>query len=237
MECMTRHALLCALSLTVFGCSRSEEPPAPVQAVDTAPTDPAARAARPKTVDEAVELYAAGEYDPTEPEADAPPDQRRDLATELLEALGNPADCLKDYRPSSPTTMRIRIAAVVRPSGLIIEPQARARGLSENDRRCIEERMGAVTLKPLEGSMSQIVATLLEIEYEPPAVESYDVAPPPPPPNDVVQALPKKRPIAPSGVPIEGPEADPIEGPSGQPIEGPEAKPIEGPKPVPIGSD
>jgi hypothetical protein len=92
-------------------------------------------------------------------------------------------------------------------------------------------------LKPLAGPSSEPVSTYVDIRYQPPAVESYDVAPPPPPPDGVVQALPKKKPIAPSGVPIEGPAADPIEGPSGVPIEGPSGVPIEGPKPVPIESD
>lgn len=72
---------------------------------------------------------------------------------------------------------------------------------------------------------------------EPPEVKEYDVAPPPPPQKDVVQALPKKEPIAPSGVPIEGPDADPIEGPDSVPIEGPKGVPIKGPEPVPIGSE
>jgi len=131
-------------------------------------------------------------------------------------------------------TIRVDISAVVRPTGMIIEPSASGRGLSINDRQCIERRVGAVTLEPLAGQSSKPVFTYVDIQYQPPAVETYDVAPPPPQPDDVVQPLPKKKPIAPSGVPIEGPAADPIEGPSGEPIEGPKGVPIEGPKPVPI---
>jgi hypothetical protein len=131
----------------------------------------------------------------------------------------------------------VRIRCVVRPTGLIIEPSASGTGLSRNDQRCIEERVGAVVLRPLGGSESRSVSTDLEIQYTPPAVEGYDVAPPPPPPENVVPSLPKKDPIAPSGEPIEGPAPKPIEGPSGEPIEGPAPVPIEGPAPVPIESE
>ncbi len=92
-------------------------------------------------------------------------------------------------------------------------------------------------LAPLEEEASEPVSTYLDIHYqppEPPAIEEYDVGGPPPQLKDVVQPLPKKAPIAPSGVPIDGPAADPIEGPSGIPIEGPKGVPVEGPKPRPI---
>jgi hypothetical protein len=141
---------------------------------------------------------------------------------------------MRDYQPAFAKTIRVQINAVVRPTGMIIEPQASAGGLSANDRRCIEERVGAVTLKPLDGQSSEPVSTYVEIQYVPPKVEAYDVAPPPPPPKNVVQPLPKKKPIDPSGVPIKGPAADPIEGPDAVPIEGPKGVPIHGPKPVPI---
>jgi len=236
---MSRHALICVLALAATGCSKGQKQGAEPAASFEAPTVDEAAAAeqaspadRPKTVDEAVERHAAGEYDPAEPV-----ERPRDLTEELRQALGSSADCVKDYKPAAPTTTRIRITAVVRPTGMIIEPQVTGRGLSANDLRCIEERVGAITLEPLPGSSSQMVATIVEIEYEPPAVESYDVAPPPPSPDDVVQALPKRAPIPPSGVPIEGPRGDPIKGPSGKPIEGPEPVPVEGPKPVPIRSD
>ena len=124
-------------------------------------------------------------------------------------------------------TMRIAVRAVVRPTGMIIEPSASGRGLSANDTRCIEDRVSAVVLAPLASEYSETVSTVLEVAYTPPVVDEYDVAPPPPPAEGVVQALPKKEPIAPSGQPIEGPAPKPIEGPSG--------KPIEGPTPVPIG--
>jgi hypothetical protein len=131
-------------------------------------------------------------------------------------------------------TIWVNISAVVRPTGMIIEPSASGRGLSANDRRCIEERVGDVTLTPLEGEASAPVSTYLEIRYEPPPIEESDVGGPALKLKDVVEPLPKKAPITPSGVPIEGPAADPIRGPSGVPIEGPRGVPVEGPKPKPI---
>jgi hypothetical protein len=117
---------------------------------------------------------------------------------------------------------------------MIIEPSANGSGLSANDRRCVEERVGGVTLPPLGRDVSEPVSTYVDIHYQPPVVEKSDVGTPDPKLEDVVKSLPKKEPIAPSGVPIEGGEADPIEGPSGVPIDGPEGVPIEGPKPQPI---
>lgn len=240
---MSRYLLPCVLLIAV-GCRGREEPAEPVETAEPtqapgadaiSPVDPPAATDRPSEAQAPakVEVLEA-EPDPPTP---TPTRVARDLAAELREAVGSPADCVKDYRPSSAATIRVRVSAVVRPTGMIIEPSASGRGLSMNDQRCIEQRIGAVMLKPLAGPSSEPVSTYVDIRYQPPAVESYDVAPPPPPPDGVVQALPKKKPIAPSGVPIEGPAADPIEGPSGVPIDGPSGVPIEGPKPVPIESD
>jgi hypothetical protein len=243
---MTRHVLTCALVLTLVGCEGRQEPAEPVEVlevveaadpVEAPPTDQIDPADRPGTVGQTPEPQAPTEAEAAEPGTSAPATRDRDLATELRDAVGSPADCLEDYRPKSATTIRVRISAVVRPTGMIIEPSASGRGLSMNDQRCIAERVGGVTLEPLAGRSSEPVSTYVDIRYQPPTVETYDVAPPPPQPDDVVQPLPKKKPIAPSGVPIEGPAADPIEGPSGVPIEGPKGVPIEGPKPVPIESD
>jgi hypothetical protein len=177
-------------------------------------------------------LAKSGE--PTDPLELAP---ERDLGAELRAALGTPLDCIRDYRPAGPKTIRVDVRGVVRPTGMIIEPSAAGAGLSRNDVQCIEERIEAVVLAPLTGTGSRKVSTTLELEYTPPEVDSYEVAPPPPPADNVVPSLPKKDPIAPSGQKIEGPAPKPVEGPSGRPIEGPEAVPIEGPKSVPIGSE
>lgn len=237
---MTRYALTCVLFLTAVGCQGEQRPAEPADVVEAPPTEAMDPADLPSTGDKAPKPQAATQAPTqaaTQAEAskpDAPATPPRNLATELREAVGSPADCIKDYRPSSAMTIRVNISAVVRPTGMIIEPSASGRGLSTNDRRCIEHRVGAVTLEPLAGQSSKPVFTYVDIQYQPPVVETYDVAPPPPQPDDVVQPLPKKKPIAPSGVPIEGPAPDPIEGPSGEPIQGPEGVPIEGPKPVPI---
>lgn len=163
-----------------------------------------------------------------------PVEPPRDLAAELSAAIGSPADCLRDYQPASATTIRVSLSAVVRASGMVIEPSASGGGLSANDLRCVEQRAGDVALSPLSGAASERVTTLVDIDYQPPRVEEYDVGVPTPKLKDVVQPLPKKKPIAPSGRPIEGPAPDRIDGPSGIPIDGPKGVPIKGPKPKPI---
>lgn len=231
--------LSCCLVLLASGC-KDEQPAADStglveeQAEDVAAPDDLKT---PPAAGEAAEPSAPVEAQPSAPSAPAvavPPP--RDLASEVREALGSPSDCIEDYRPASAKTIRVSITAVVRPTGMIIEPNASAAGLSMNDVRCIEERIGAIMLAPLAGQTSEHIATSVEIDYEPPAVEAYRVASPPPESGTVVHSLPKKEPIAPSGIPIDGPEADPIEGPDGVPIDGPDAVEISGPKGVPIGS-
>ena len=232
---MIRLVVWCALVLVAVGCKSREEPAEPPHVVEALPPDTAEVEAQPLAPP--IRWRTSKRLlQPNPPEAveAAPVEPARDLAAELRAAVGSPADCVRDYRPSSATLIRINISAVVRPTGMIIEPSATGRGLSMNDRRCIEQRVGDVTLSPLSGQASKPVSTYVDIQYEPPAVEEDDVGTPPPPREGVVQPLPKKKPIAPSGVPIEGPAADPIEGPSGVPIEGPKGVPIEGPKPQPI---
>lgn len=239
---MTRLFVSCpvvVLVLLVSGCKGREEPVQPSNRVEALPPASAEGAAQAVVADEAIdnETAEAVEAEPAEqaaPRETEPASPMRDLADELRAAVGSPADCLQDYRPSAPMTIRVSINAIVRPTGMIIEPSASGRGLSANDRRCIEQRVGDVTLPPLGGEASSPVSTYLDIRYRPPAIEEADVGGPAPELKDVVEPLPKKAPIAPSGVPIEGPEADPIEGPDGVPIEGPKGIRIEGPKPKPI---
>jgi len=223
--------LLISLVLLVLGCKSREEPPEPSNAVEALPPDTAEDATQAGTAAGAADPEAAAAAEPVEAAQVEPPKPARDLATELRAAVGSPADCLQDYRPSSPMTIRINISAIVRPTGMIIEPSARGRGLSTNDQRCVEQRVGDVTLTPLGGEASEPVSTYVDIRYQPPSIEESDVGGPAPDLKDVVEPLPKKTPIAPSGVPIEGPAANPIEGPSGVPIEGPKGVPVEGPKP------
>lgn len=244
---MTRCCVFGLILLTAIGCKREEAPPSrpaatpsePVAAPVPAEPSPEPSIGEPDSPPAAAE--SPDEVEPVDPAPSpgaGPPARLRDLASELSDAVGNPVDCMRDYRPASATTVEVRINAIVRPTGMIIEPSASGPGLSTNDRRCIEERVGAVVLEPLDGEASQPVATSIALRYEPAAaLEAYDVAPPPAPAKNVVQPLPKKEPIAPSGVPIKGPAADPIEGPEGVPIDGPKAVPIEGPEGVPIGSE
>ena len=244
---MTRVVLLCASLILVGACRSRSEPVEPPEVVEATPLEPDASKAAPleSTEDqaEATDTEATSSDTLADPSAsengaadastEAPPSSR-DLGAELQRAVGTPYDCLIDYRPSSPMTIRVDISAVVRPTGMIIEPSATGRGLSANDRRCFEQRVGDVTLGPLEGATSERVSTHIDLPYRPEVVEEYDVGPPAPKLKDVVEPLPKKQPIPPSGVPIQGPRGQPIEGPKGVPIQGPQGVPVEGPKPVPI---
>ena len=196
-----------------------------------AEADPAVAVQQPVEADPAVAVQQPVEEAPVEAAGSA-----RDLAAELRAAVGSPADCLQDYQSSSPTTIRINISGVVRPTGMIIEEEASGRGLSANEQRCVRQRVGDVMLAPLPGDASEPVSTYVDYQYQPPTIyiKEFDVGGPAPELKDVVEPLPKKAPIAPSGVPIDGPAADPIEGPKGVPIEGSQGVPIEGPKPEAI---
>jgi len=241
--------LVCCVFTLALGCrspAASTDPsnveePLPTEPVDTQPSKTDEPSEHSGATDPMRDLEKVGaaeraEAQPVaEPETLAQPaEPPRDLAAELSAAIGSPSDCLRDYRPAGATTIRVNLSAVVRASGMVIEPSASGGGLSANDLRCVEQMAGDVTLSPLSGAASERVTTVVNIDYQPPRVEEYDVGVPTPKLEDVVQPLPKKKPIPPSGKPIEGPAPDRIEGPSGVPIEGPSGVPIEGPKPKPI---
>jgi hypothetical protein len=241
---MSRILVTVAFVLLVCGCKDREQSTEPAPAIEAeavpaesgegsaqpalpdAPAEPEAQAAAEPEAQAAAEPATAAQPEPAQP--------ARDLGAELRVAVGSPADCVQDYRPAAARTIRINISAVVRPTGMIIEPSVSAAGLSARDRSCVAQRVGDVVLTPLGGERSEQVSTYVDVKYQPPAIEEADVGAPDPNLKDVVKSLPKKTPIAPSGVPIEGGNADPIEGPSGVPIEGPKGVPIEGPKPQPI---
>lgn len=230
---MTRLLVPCvavSVVLLVLGCKSREEPAQPSNTVEALPSDATEGLQQAGAGAETGEPVAA----PAEEAQAQVAKPARDLAAELRAAVGSPADCLQDYQPSSPMTIRINISAIVRPTGMIIEPTASGRGLSTNDRRCVEQRVGDVTLSPLGGEASEPVSTYVDIQYQPPTIEEADVGGSAPDLPDVVEPLPKEKPIAPSGVPIDGPAGDPIEGPRGVPIDGPQGVPVEGPKPDPI---
>jgi len=234
---MTRLVIVSSLLLFVFAC-KAREPPAepqePLKVVEEPPPDTAEAAVQLKDTETELVAEQPVAAEPAKAVDPDPVQPARDLAAELGAAIGSPADCLRDYRPASATTIRVSVRAVVRPTGMVIEPSASGGGLSANDLRCVEQRAGDVTLSPLSGAASERVTAVVNIDYQPPRVEEYDVGVPTPKLENVVQPLPKKKPIPPSGIPIEGPAPDRIEGPSGVPIEGPSGVPIEGPKPKPI---
>ncbi len=229
---MRRVLVLSAFVLLVWGCENrpehgedstpAEATPLPADQAPVGPEEPEA------TQEPGEELEATQE--PAEELAKPP----RDLAAELRAAVGSPLDCLQDYQPGAATMIRVSISAVVRPSGLIIQPSASGRGLSINDRRCIEQRVGDAVLLALDTQTSQPVSTYVDLNYQPPALAEDDVGVPTPKLKDVVEPLPKKETIPPSGVPIDKAPSDPIDGPHGVPIEGSKGVPIEGPRPKPI---
>jgi len=241
---MCRIVLAVAFVLLVCGCKNREQSVDPVPAIEapTVPTASGEGSPQPEGPEVPADTEAQAAVEPaaeatTEPAAAVQPEPAqpsRDLGAELRAAVGSLEDCVQDYRPATARTIRIDISAVVRPTGMIIEPTVSAAGLSARDRSCVAQRVGDVMLTPLAGERSEQVSTYVEVQYQPPAVEEADVGVPDPKLKDVVKSLPKKTPIAPSGVPIKGGKADPIEGPSGVPIEGPKGVPIEGPKPKPI---
>ncbi len=227
---------LCVAALLTSGCKSGEEPvrganqglpssatysPAPEKPrlVDTPPLD--------LRRDPLLVLERYGKDDTEEPE--------RDLSQELQTAVGVPTDCVRDFEASRPTTIRINVSGIVRPTGMVIQPTAYGSGLSNVARECIEQRVGNVVLKALDATVSETVSTVIEIEYEPPVVVEAVPGVPQPVLRDVRAPLPK-RPTIPlgQGKAISGwPTKEWISGgfDGGIPIESPTSKKITGPKP------
>lgn len=159
----------------------------------------------------------------------------RDLGAELRAKVGVPSDCLADFRQATPTTIRVAVGALVRPSGAIIQPTASGTGLSQQARQCIARRVDAVVLKPLGGDVSQRVSTEIEIPYVPPQeAVGTKVGLPDPELRNVKAPLPPRREAAPSGRPIQEPTSRPIQDASSRPIQEPSSRKPRGPKPRPI---
>lgn len=223
-----------AAAILVLGCHSGEEPDrgAHKGVEPTAVYQP-----RPEPSEEPVETPTPQTREPqsivvrtTEEE------QGRDLGAELKAAVGTPTDCVRDFVASSPTTIRVSVSAIVRPTGMIIEPSAYGSGLSAAALSCIKERVGTVVLDPLDETVSKTTSTVIEIKYEPAVIVESDPGVPEPKLKNVVQPLPKRPEVAPSGTPIQAPTSKPIEGgeKTERPIEGPKPKKISGPKPRPI---
>jgi len=229
---MIRVWALCVVAVFVLGCESGEEPvrgshigfQAPPVYPPPIPADPA-RHIPPITPDPP---------DPDVAEPEAPEEEpERDLNAELSAALGVPTDCVSDFVADSPTTIRISVTAIVRPTGMLIEPSAYGSGVSAAALGCIRQRVGAVVLQPLDDTVSTTASAVIEIKYEPPVIVESDPGVPEPQLRNVKQPLPKRPDIPASGKPIEGGTDRPIEGgaSSERQIEGPEPKQISGPKP------
>lgn len=158
----------------------------------------------------------------------------RDLSAELNEAVGVPDDCVQDLRRVTPTTLRLTVTALVRPSGVVIQPSVSGTGISQEARQCIARRVSNVVLRPLPDDVSQRVSTVIEIEYVPPSVRGAKAGPPAPELRNVREPLPKRPEVAPSGRPIQEPTSRPIQEPTSRPIQEPGSRKVRGPQPRPI---
>ncbi len=235
---MRRAFTCCFAAMLSFGCESSEAPVRDAnEGLDPVPPPPTAVEAPEEPV-EAEEPVQAEEpedsaVDAPETAVKAPP---RDLAAELKAAIGTPADCVSDFSAQAPTTLRISVSAIVRPSGMIIMPSAYGSGLSDAGRKCIEQRVGAIVLKPLDQSDSENVSTIVEVGYEPPVIVEDERQGLEPDLQDVRRPLPKYPTLPPSGTPIDKAPADLISGgfDGGTPVKRAPYKKITGPKPRPI---
>ena len=187
-----------------------------------------------------VEEHPPRRFDPATPDPPAPEvvrveaieeEPERDLGAELKAALGSPRDCVRDFVASRPTTIRISVTGIVRPTGMIIEPSAYGSGVSAAALNCIRQRVGTVVLDPLDDTVSSNASTVIEIDYQPPVIVESDPGVPEPKLKNVKQPLPKRPDIPPSGKPIEGGTDRPIQGGTASDPNGPQGVPISGPKP------
>ena len=161
---------------------------------------------------------------------------QRDLGAELKAALGSPIDCVRDFAPSVPMTIRINVTGIVRPTGMIIEPSAYGSGLSKRALDCVRQRVGRVMLKPLDDTVSSTASTVFEIEYEPSVIVEADPGTPVPELKRVVEPMPKLPHIpliaeGGPGVPIEDRFRGWLQGGNVKHPDGPKTKKVTGPKP------
>ncbi len=229
---MSRAWTSCAAAMLALGCQSGAEPARgahkgvePTEVYQPRPDPSGARVETPTP-------------EPSEPRSvivgTTEEEQERDLGAELKAAVGAPSDCVRDFVASSPTTIRISVTAIVRPTGMVIEPSAHGSGLSAAALRCIKERVGTVVLEPLDETESKTASTVIEINYEPAVIIESDPGVPEPKLKNVVEPLPKRPEVAPSGKPIQAPTSKPIEGGTPKDPTGPKGVPIKGPKPRPI---
>lgn len=230
---MIRGWAVCAAASLLFGCQSGEEPErgAKKSVMSTAayqaapePEEPRIETPEPDTTWGDQERLVVGT---TTQET-----KTRDLSSELEAAIGVPSDCVRDFVASAPMTIRVSVSAIVRPTGMCIEPSAYGSGLSAAALACIRQRIGTVVLNPLDDSeTSETVSTVIEIAYQPPVVIEADPGTPEPRLTNVKEPLPKRPEVAPSGKPIQAPTSKPIEGGTAKEPTGPQGRPISGPKP------
>ena len=216
-----------------FGCETGEEP---IRGANPG-TAPRLHEAPPKRPREPVQAPRPGPaFDLPSLDQEVVEDEERDLAAELSSAIGVPIDCVQDFVATQPTTIRVSITATVRPTGMIITPSAYGSGLSTAARDCIERRAANTVLRPLEEAVSEVVSTIIEIDFSPAVIVEADPGVPEPRLKNVREPLPKRPEVAPSGTPIQAPTSKPISGgfEGGRPIQAPTSKKVTGPKPRPI---
>jgi len=234
----------CIAVVLALGCRSAEEPSAPEDRASdpslqeelqvNAPSESAeAPATKPDELVPFVEVEEELVEVDDEPEEDlTKEDAPRDLAAELRTAVGTLSDCVRDFQaPTGRRTIQVTVSATVRPSGVIILPEAFGTGLSNDARMCIIRRVGAVTLLPLGGDVSQRVSTIIEIE----ALQTGVATPKPvmaePQLRNVRGPLPPRPDIDPTGTPIQDRAGRPIQDPASVPIQDHPSRKVRGPKP------
>ena len=231
---MIRALAFCAAAMLALGCQSGEEPVRGARQTvmrqprsSRPPEPPQGPREWPSPVEAPPMLVRSVTNDTVE----------RDLGAELKAAVGLPIDCVGDFTSSSATTIRISVSAIVRPTGMCIEPRAYGSGLSSAALRCVERRVGTVVLKPLEDTTrSKAASGVIEINYEPPVVVESDPGTPEPELKNVVDSM-AKRPWIPlidqggHGVRIEDPFRGWLQGGDVKHPDGPKMKKVSGPKP------
>ncbi|NNE19043.1 MAG: hypothetical protein HKN10_11260 [Myxococcales bacterium] len=231
---MIRAWAVCAAAMLVCGCQSGEEPVRGArqavvrQPVSQSPPESSKEPREwPSPADSGSMLVQPATQKPVE----------RDLGAELKAAVGLPIDCVGDFTSSTDTTIRIGVSAIVRPTGMCIEPSAYGSGLSSAALKCVERRVGTVVLRPLDDTtQSKTVSTVLEIDYEPPVIVEADPGTPEPELKNVVEPM-AKRPWVPlieqggRGVPIDDSFRGWLQGGNVRHPDDPNMKKISGPKP------
>jgi len=229
---MRRAWTIAALVTLSSGCQSGEEP---VRGAHRGVNPPLTYQAHAKRPEPRVEIP---EPEPRQPQTvvvrTLQETAERDLGAELRAALGTPIDCLRDFDAPNPTTIRINVSAIVRPTGVCIDPSAYGAGVSTAALDCIKRRIGALALRPLEDSaVSETASAVIEIQYEPPVIIETAPGTPEPELKNVRDPLPTPESLPLSGTPIqESPGNPPKGGEANQrDIDDPEPRYPRGPKP------